>query len=100
MLFSRTSLVGYKLEQRHMFGKLASLHDVQPGLTLVGQTMATSVSKCLTKVLQKNLNLHSRSVWNHCFSIFLNLLWLRLGEFSAPRGSFPPQLARYKVGVL
>lgn len=49
MLFSRTSLVGYKLEQRRMFGKLASLHDVEPGLTLVAQTMATSVFKCLTR---------------------------------------------------
>lgn len=52
--------MGYKLEEEHMFDKLASLRDMESVLTMVGLTMAAiiSVSRCpALKCFTTNLNL-------------------------------------------
>lgn len=57
-MFTKTNLVGYKLEQKLMFDKLDSLHNIESVITVVGQNLAAHVSDCGFSTLK-----HLQQIW-------------------------------------
>lgn len=52
-MFTKTNLVGCKLELKLMFDKLDSLHNVESVITVVGQNLAAHVSDCGFSTLKR-----------------------------------------------